>query len=237
MIVEKFLQGAWATVVITSLCVFLCYTIRNHYRKIGQRIKHIELRVKQVTKNPEKHALEIKTKPVLEFDIQKPTAVILVGGYSRLGRRSLLAVLRFFPNTFHNVVFISIGVINSEFFKKGEVESIEKRTEETLKGYVSVANRLGLPAKYAFRVGTDVVNEASELCVDMAKQYPRSMFFAGEIIFEHPSWFDRILHNETGYAIQRQIRFAGLPMVILPLVLHEDNEDHDYHPAAPTTSS
>jgi amino acid transporter len=237
MIVEKFLQGAWATVVLTSLCVFLCYTIRNHYRKIGQRIKHIELRVKQVTKNPEKHALEIKAKPVLEFDIQKPTAVILVGGYSRLGRRSLLAVLRFFPNTFHNVVFISIGVINSEFFKKGEIESIEKRTEETLKGYVSVAHRLGLPAKYAFRVGTDVVNEASELCVDMAKQYPRSMFFAGEIIFEHPSWFDRILHNETGYAIQRQIRFAGLPMVILPLVLHEDNEDHDYHPAAPTTSS
>lgn len=234
MIVEKFLEGAWATIVFTSLCVALCYAIRNHYKKIGQRIKHIELRVKQVTKNPEKHALEHKVKPVPMFDPKKPTAAILVGGYSRLGRRSLLAVLRFFPNTFHNIVFISIGVINSEFFKKGEVDTIEKRTEETLKGYVAVANRLGLPAKYAFRIGTDVVSEASELCVDVSKQYPHAMFFAGEIIFEHPTWFDRILHNETAYAIQRQIRFAGLPMVILPLVLHEDNEDHEHHPAAPT---
>jgi amino acid transporter len=224
MVVEKFAEGAWATVLLTSLCIGLCYAIRNHYKKIGQRIKHIELKVKQVTRNPEKHAIEHKGKPVPEFDPQKPTAAILVGGYSRLGRRSLLAVLRFFPNTFHNIVFISIGVINSEFFKKGEVDSIEKRTEETLKGYCSVANRLGLPANYAFRVGTDVVSEASELCLDVSKQYPHAMFFAGEIIFEHPTWFDRILHNETAYAIQRQIRFAGLPMVILPLVLHEDSE-------------
>ncbi|NBY19007.1 amino acid permease, partial [bacterium] len=235
MVVEKFLEGAWATIIFTSICVALCYAIRNHYRKIGQKIKHIELRVKQVTKNPEKHAIEHKVKPVPMFDSTKPTAAILVGGYSRLGRRSLLAVLRFFPNTFHNIVFISIGVINSEFFKKGEVDTIEKRTEETLKGYVAVANRLGLPAKYAFRIGTDVVSEASELCVDVSKQYPHAMFFAGEIIFENPTWFDRILHNETAYAIQRQIRFAGLPMVILPLVLHEDNEEHEHHPAAPTT--
>jgi amino acid transporter len=234
MIFEKFAEGAWATVLLTSLCIALCYTIRNHYKKIGQRIKHIELRVKQVTKNPEKHALEHKGKTVPEFDPKKPTAAILVGGYSRLGRRSLLAVLRFFPNTFQNIVFISIGVINSEFFKKGEVDSIEKRTEETLKGYCAVANRLGLPARYAFRVGTDVVSEASELCLDVSKQYPHAMFFAGEIIFEHPTWFDRILHNETAYAIQRQIRFAGLPMVILPLVLHEDSEEHEHHPAAPT---
>jgi amino acid transporter len=236
MVIEKFAEGAWATVLLTSLCIALCYAIRNHYKKIGQRIKHIELRVKQVTKNPEKHALDHKSKVVPEFDSTKPTAAILVGGYSRLGRRSLLAVLRFFPNTFHNVVFVSIGVINSEFFKKAEVDSIEKRTEETLKGYCAVANRLGLPAKYAFRVGTDVVSEASELCVDVSKQYPHAMFFAGEIIFEHPSWFDRILHNETAYAIQRQIRFAGLPMVILPLVLHEDNE-HDVGHSVPGSSS
>ena len=164
------------------------------------------------------------------FDPNKPTAAILVGGYSRLGRRSLLAVLRFFPNTFYNIVFVSIGVINSEFFKKGEVDTLERRTEETLKGYCSVANRLGLPAKYAFRIGTDVVNEASELCIDVSKEYPHSIFFAGELIFENPSWFDRILHNETAYAIQRQIRFAGLPMVILPLVLHENSENENNHP-------
>ena len=118
-------------------------------------------------------------------------------------------------------------MINSEFFKRGEVETLEKRTEETLKGYVAIANRLGLPARYASRVGTDIVREASELCIDTAKQHPSAMFFAGELIFEKPNWFDRILHNETAYAIQRQIRFAGLPMVILPLVLHAEEDEED----------
>lgn len=167
-------------------------------------------------------------RAVPSFDPQKPTAAILVGGYSRLGRRSLLAVLRFFPKTFHNVVFLSVGVINSEFFKGGShIDALEKRTEETLKGYVQVANRLGMPADYAFRVGSDIVREASEACVELSKKYPHVIFFAGELVFEKPSWFDRILHNETAYAIQRHIRFAGLPMVILPLVLHENSDPKD----------
>ncbi len=221
MIVEKFGQGAWLTLIITGSCVGICVLIRNHYRFIAQRIKHIESRILQVVA-PVAHAQH--PRPVAEFDPTKPTAVILVGGYSRLGRRSLLAVLRFFPNTFHNVVFLSVGVINSEFFKRGEVDSLERRTEESLKSYVAIANRLGLPARYAFRSGTDVVFEASELCVELSRQYPHAIFFAGELVFEKPSWFDKILHNETAYAIQRQIRFAGLAMVILPLVLHDAGE-------------
>ena len=109
--------------------------------------------------------------------------------------------------------------------KGAQVQTLERRTEETLKGYVGLANRLGLPARYAYRVGTDIVREASELCVQVAKEYPHVIFFAGELVFEKPSWFDRILHNDTAYAIQRHIRYAGLPMVILPLVLHASEED------------
>ena len=49
----------------------------------------------------------------------------------------------------------------------------------------------------------------------------RAVFFAGELVFEQPQWYHRILHNETAYAILRQIRFAGLPMVILPIRIRE----------------
>ena len=230
MIVEKFLQGAWATLAITAACIGICAAIRNHYRKVGLRIKHIENKIKEAnrTLSSQVHgtALGERPKHVPEFDPKKPTAAILVGGYSRLGRRSLLAVLRFFPKTFHNVIFLSVGVINSEFFKGGShIEQLETRTQETLKGYIAVANRLGLPAKFAFRAGSDVVREASELCLDISKEYPHAIFFAGELVFEQPNWFDRVLHNETAYAIQRHIRYAGLPMVILPLVLHADSEE------------
>jgi hypothetical protein len=53
------------------------------------------------------------------------------------------------------------------------------------------------------------------------------MFFAGELVFDSPKWWDKILHNETAYAIQRQIRYAELPMVILPLVLQEHGLEED----------
>jgi hypothetical protein len=215
MIYEKFLQGAWATLMLTSACIYFCWLIRNHYQKVGRRIRHIESRVRQAGRWGSREV----PKNLPAFDRSAPTAAILVGGYSRLGRRSLLAVLRFFPRTFHNIIFVSVGVINSEFFKSGEIGQLERRTEETLKGYAALANRLGLPAHYAFRVGTDIVREASEICVQVSREYPQCIFFAGEIVFEKPGWFDRILHNETAYAIQRTIRYAGLPMVILPLVL------------------
>lgn len=223
MILEKFLEGAWATLIITGFCIGSCALIRRHYRTIGTRIKHIENRIKEVTRVP------VAPKELVgRIDPTKPLAAILVGGYSKLGRRSLLAVLRFFPNTFQGVVFLSVGVINSEFFRRGEVDSLERRTEESLKGYAAIANRMGLPADYAYRLGTDVVREASELCFEVSKKYPQMIFFAGELIFEQPSWWDKILHNETAYAIQRCIRHAGLPMVILPLVLH--TEDPTLHP-------
>ena len=63
----------------------------------------------------------------------------------------------------------------------------------------------------------EVVETAAALCVEITRTYPRAVFFAGELVFEEPKWYHRILHNETAYAILRRIRFAGLPMVILPI--------------------
>jgi hypothetical protein len=31
------------------------------------------------------------------------------------------------------------------------------------------------------------------------------------------AWWDRLLHNETAYQMQRRLQFAGLPMVVLPV--------------------
>ncbi|MFH1016556.1 MAG: APC family permease [Pseudomonadota bacterium] len=212
MVIEKFAQGAWATLVVTGACLAVCITIWKHYRRVGQRIQEIERRVDLVGE-----ALPTKTVPA--FDPAQPTAAILVGGSNRLGLRSLLAALRSFPGSFHNVVFLSVGQINSEYFREGAVRQLENGTETMLKAYAETAKKMGFPTKYAFRVGTDVVQEASELCVEISRELRNVVFFAGEIVFQKPRWFDRFLHNDTAIAIQRHIRYAGLPMVILPLVL------------------
>jgi hypothetical protein len=50
------------------------------------------------------------------------------------------------------------------------------------------------------------------------------MFFAGELLFSEPRWYDRILHNERAHSIQRQVRLAGLPMVIFPILLRRGDK-------------
>jgi hypothetical protein len=41
--------------------------------------------------------------------------------------------------------------------------------------------------------------------------------FAGKLVFREPTWWDRLLHNETAHSVQRRLEFDGLPMVILPV--------------------
>ena len=51
----------------------------------------------------------------------------------------------------------------------------------------------------------------------VALRFPRSVFFAGKLIFQRDSWYQRLLHNETAAAVERQLQFAGLPMIVMPV--------------------
>jgi len=50
----------------------------------------------------------------------------------------------------------------------------------------------------------------------VAQEFPRVTFFAGYILFQRERWYQRLLHNETAFAIQRRLQWAGMTMVILP---------------------
>ena len=76
---------------------------------------------------------------------------------------------------------------------------------------------MGLPADHRLTMGTEAVAESVRIAGEVAKEFPRAIFFAGKLIFERERWFDRFLHNETAYAMQRRLQFAGLPMVVLPV--------------------
>jgi hypothetical protein len=43
------------------------------------------------------------------------------------------------------------------------------------------------------------------------------VFFAGKLIFQRDSWYQRLLHNETAAAVERRLQFAGLPMIVMPV--------------------
>ena len=209
-VLEKFREGGWLTVVATSLLIGLCLSIKRHYRGVSARLSRLDAILDALPTNAPSRELRLEPG--------KPTAVLLVGGYSGLGIHSLLTVLRLFPRYFHNVLFMSAGVVDSATFQGiEEVDRVRTDAEEALRKYVELARRMGVPADYRVSIGTEAVQECERLATEVAKGYPRSIFFAGKLIFEKEGWFDRFLHNETAYAIQRRLQFAGLAMVILPV--------------------
>lgn len=212
MIFKKFFQGAWITASITAACIAACFVIRGHYARVAKKVRALDDAFAELPPAAEAPA----------FDPAKPTAVILVGGYSGLGKHILLNIFRHFRKTFDNVLFISVGVVTSDFFRgSDQVGALKEKTEASLKNYADFSRRMGIPAAYEYRMGAEIVESASELCVEISKKYANAVFFAGELVFEKPKWHHRILHNETAYAILRRIRFAGLPMVILPIRIRE----------------
>ncbi len=126
----------------------------------------------------------------------------------------MLHSLRLFPGHFENVVFVSVRVIDSGRFKGAE--SIVQLMAQTREVIERTARTMGLGAAHYSTVGTDVVEEAETLCMEVSTLYPRATFVAGHLLFERETWVHRLLHNQTAYALQRRLQWAGLNMVVLP---------------------
>lgn len=208
-VMQKFREGGWLTIVATGGAVVLCFIIRRHYRAVSQQLRLLYSQLEKVPR--------VAGQPVGEPNPEQPTAVLLVGGFSGVGMHSLLNIFRGWPGYFKNVVFISVGVIDSGGFK-GEkaLEDLKASTENALARYVEMARGLGVPSTYRYALGIDPVDEAETLCRHVASEFAHCTFFAGKLIFRREAWYQRILHNETAVAIQKRLHWSGFTTVILP---------------------
>ena len=144
--------------------------------------------------------------------------MLLVGGYGGLGVHALLTVQRTFPGHFKNFIFLSVGVIDAAAMKGiEEVDRVRLRTQGALEQYVQLAGRLKLAADYRMEIGTEATSVAEKLCLEVAQEFPRAVFFAGKLVVQRERWFQRLLHNETAYQLQRRLQFAGLNAMVLPV--------------------
>jgi len=212
-IVEKFTEGGWVTTLITATLVTMCIMIRSHYKRVGAKVAELSKQLELDTPPP----AELATNA--ELDPTKPTAVVLAGGYGGLGLHTLLQIPRIFPGQFEQVVFVAAGVIDAGVFKgKSEIDAMRAKIDGDLAKYVAFARgHMGWAAEGDSAIGTEAVAELDHLCREAALRFPRSVFFAGKLIFQHESWYQRILHNETAASVERRLQFAGLPMIVMPI--------------------
>jgi hypothetical protein len=211
-VIVKFGEGGWITVLVTSAFILLCYVIRSHYDSVRDALKQLDETLMDIPFRP-----DLKN-PVPAKDPNAPTAVLIVRNFDGLAIHSLLSIQRLFPNQFKNVVFVSVGLIDYGQFKGlREIENLRRSKEEDLKSFVDFANCLGLYAEYRYSLGVDLIEELTKLCKEVARDFPRAVFFAGKLVFEQENLFTRLLHNHTPFTLEQRLQFEGLQMVILPI--------------------
>ena len=209
-IIEKFKEGGWITLLCTGAVIALCFVIRGHYRRVRMKLTQLYQDVKHLGGAPD-------LAPIPITDPRAPTAAVLVPAFGGIGIHTILNVFRAFPGHFKNLVFVSVGVIDSGGFKGADaVDALEASTAAMLKRYQAVAAELGVPSEVRFAIGTDAVAEAERLCLGVMKSFPIVTFFGGKVVFERERWYQRLLHNETALAIQKRLYWAGATMVVLP---------------------
>jgi amino acid transporter len=208
--VEKFREGGWITLLVTSAVVGLCFLIQGHYRTVRLRLAQLYHDVRNI----DQHGVN---PPIAISDAKLPTAAVLVPSYGGVGIHTVLNIFRSFPNHFKNLVFISVGVIDSGGFKGADcIEALEASTQAMLQKYLSLATELGIPSTYRMAVGTEAIVEAEKICAAIMVEFPLVTFVGGKVVFAREQWFQRILHNETAMAIQKRLYWRGATMVILP---------------------
>ena len=219
-IILKFAEGGWITLLVTSLFITLCYVVRYHYDKVRSALKRLDDTLINLPFLP-----DLKT-PVPAKNADAPTAVLIVRDFEGLAIHSLLSIGRLFPNHFKNIVFVSVGLIDSGRFKgRDEIDNLRRLKEDDLKSFVDYANCLGWYAEYRYSLGIDVIDELEKLSKSVVKEFPRSVFFAGKLVFEQENLFTRLLHNHTPFTLEQKLQFAGLEMMILPIRVFVSPED------------
>jgi len=213
IIFEKFEKGGWITVVVTSIVIAFAFWVHRHYQAVREGLKRLD---DILTTVPLPRQIEQVEPSALEKN--QPTAVISVASFSGFGLHQILSIHKSFPGYFKQFMFVSAAVVDSGTFKGAEeIDRLEQETEAQLQKYVAWTQANGLKADYRMAVGTEAVATIEELCVALAAEFPRAIFFMGRLIFREEKWYHRVLHNETPHAIQRRLQFQGIQAMVLPI--------------------
>ena len=111
-----------------------------------------------------------------------------------------------------------MGVIDVGNYKgSAEVEKLQAHIKAEGEKYVDYMKNHGYYAESITLTGVGVVEEVEKVAPQLMEKYPRAVIFGGQLVFERESFFTRLLHNHTIFAIQKRLYHQGIPIVILPI--------------------
>ncbi len=208
---EKFYEGGWVTILITSLFVGCGLYIKNTYQKFKMRLTQKEMQFYGYDDIA-------PTLTPLETNKSAPTAAIIVDQTFGSGMNCLLEIKKLFPGIYKNFIFVTVGEVDSNTFREEKRwRDMRRKTKVTLHKYRNYCNANGRFAKAYVGYGTDSVEKLTQLTDRVTKDYPNTVFFGTKFIFDNENFFMQLLFNHVPYIMQRRLHVRGSTMVILPM--------------------
>lgn len=214
VVVLKFHEGGWITLLVTGSLVALVSFIKRHYNKVGELLKRLDA-LTEITalEQPARKGMALP-----QLDPSAKTAVFLVSGFNGPGLHTLFTMQRTFHNVFHNFLFVEVGIIDTDVFKGSEdIARLERKIEQDLARYTEFMQRNGFYARGIPLLGTEVSTTVLAAAPGIMKEFPNAVFFGGQIIFPRETFLTPWLHNYTVFDIQKKMYYEGIPVVVLPI--------------------
>jgi hypothetical protein len=219
VIIIKFRQGGWITILITGLFVLLAINIKKHYFRTTVLLQKLRLKAYSELKTTLEHLpCDEEVQKHIAFNPNEKTAIILVSGFGGTGLYTFLRINESFKGIYKNYIFIRIGIINSKIYT-GSEEMAHFKTivkDDGLK-YVKIANQFGFYGKSIWTIGTDPVNEIYSIIKKLMPKLSNPTFFGGQLVFSKAFYLSQLLHNHTIFSIQKRFFKFGIPIVIFPI--------------------
>ena len=212
----KFNEGGWITMLITGALVLLAFFIKGHYNKTYETLKRLDIIVEAAVMSGSDIDEKLHPEPVC--NPKAKTAAILVNGFNGLGLHTLFSISRLFTGVYKNFVFVEVGPIDAGNFKGvDEIEHLNEYVKTESGKYVKYMKDHGYYAEAFTSMGTDIVDEINKLVPEITERFPDIVFFGGQLVFTNESLMDRWLHNYTVFAVQQNLYNQGIPFLILPI--------------------
>ena len=207
---QRFTEGAWAAIVTIAAIAGLCVAVRRHYEYTKTQLRKIDALFEDVH-------FGSNAKPP-KIDYEGPTAVFMVGSSRGGGMHALLWVQRMFPQHFRNFVFINSRAVDAHAYGGAQdMEAMKVEANVALRYFENFCHSNGLAAKSYLSFGTDPIDGFVELAARVREDFPNSIYFTSQLVFERDNFLIRLLHNQAALVMQQRLHLAGMQMVILPM--------------------
>ncbi len=224
VIVLKFNEGGWITIVITSSLILLVVIVKRQYKKTEKILKKLNKLTGIADRDeiPEYIKKAGVQKPAhvsgSSFNPSAKTAALFVNGFTGTGLQTLFTILKLFNNVFENYIFVQIGLLDSGTFKgRKEVENLENHIRNEVNRYVSYMQKQGYYSEGITATDIDLVDKAAVISARILKRFPDTVFFSGQLVFPANTFMNRWLHNYSSFALQRKFYELGIPIIIIPI--------------------